>query len=152
MARRQIDSVACGAVGFHPMIWLALALAGLVPLHAAEEKLDREAIVRRHHPVLVKPDKLTPFGLGLPAADFVFTADVTGLQTLVDFHRDGQDLHTMAGWAWHEFPNPENFTLADCTAPHPHDGETRPYSPMNPPADLPAEKKERWLRASAPRS
>lgn len=119
------------------------------PLAAAEEKLDREAIVRRHHPVIERADKLTPFGLGLPGADFVFTADVTGLQTLVDFHRDGQDLNTMAGWAWHEFPNPEKFTLADCTAPHPHDGETRPYQPMNPPDDLPPEKKERWLKASA---
>ena len=115
----------------------------------AEEKLDREAIVRRHHPVIEKADKLTPFGLGLPGADFVFTADVTGLQTLVDFHRDGQDLNTMAGWAWHSFPNPEKFTLADCTAPHPHEGQTRPYMPMNPPDDLSPEKKERWLKASA---
>ena len=118
-------------------------------LAIAEEKLDREAIVRRNHPVIEKADKLTPFGLGLPGSDFVFTADVTGLQTLADFHRDGQDLNTMAGWAWHEFPNPEKFTLADCTAPHPHDGETRPYMPMNPPDDLPPEKKERWLKASA---
>jgi hypothetical protein len=118
-------------------------------LAVAEDKLDREAIVRRNHPVLEKADKLTPFGLGLPGADFVFTADVTGLQTLADFHRDGQDLNTMAGWAWHEFPNPENFTLADCTAPHPHEGETRPYMPMNPPDELSPEKKERWLKASA---
>jgi hypothetical protein len=126
-----------------------MAAAFFVAALAAGEPLDREAIVRRHHPVVEKPDKLTPFGVGLPGADFVFTADATGLQTLVDFHRDGQDLNTMAGWGWHEFPNPENFTLADCTAPHPHEGETRPYSPMNPPEDLGAEKKERWKKAAA---
>lgn len=38
-------------------------------LTAPAESLDREAIVRRHQPVLEKADKLTPFGLGLPAAD-----------------------------------------------------------------------------------
>lgn len=126
-----------------------LVALGLVTTISAQEKLDREAIVRRHHPVLEQADKLTPFGIGLPGKDFVFTADVTGLQTLVDFHRGGQELNTMAGWAWHEFPNPENFTLADCTAPHPHVDGTRPYSPMNPPADLSEEKKERWKKASA---
>jgi len=138
------------AVGCEVMKVAIISAACLAALPAlAEEKLDREAIVRRNQPVLGKADKLTPFGLGLPGADFVFTADITGLQTLADFHRGGQDLNTMAGWAWHEFPNPENFTLADCTAPHPHDGETRPYPPMTPPDDLPAEKKERWRKASA---
>lgn len=126
-----------------------LAALGLVATLAADEKLDREAIVRRHCPVLENADKLTPFGIGLPGQDFVFTADVTGLQTLVDFHRSGQDLNTMAGWAWHEFPNPKGFTLADCTAPHPHVDGTRPYSPMNPPAELSEEKKARWKEASA---
>ena len=116
---------------------------------AGEERLDRRAILRRHHPIVEKADKLTPFGVGLPGADFVFTADVTGLQTLVDFHRDGQDLNTMAGWAWHEFPNPRNYTLADCTAPHPHVDGMRPYSPMNPPEGLTKEKAERWPTASS---
>lgn len=127
------------------------AMAGglLAALTATGESLDRETIVRRHQPVLEKADKLTPFGLGLPAADFVFTADVTGLQTLVDFHRGAQDLNTMAGWAWHEFPNPENFTPADCTAPHSHGETTLPYSPMKPPAGLSKEKAERWTKASA---
>ncbi|WP_052573014.1 hypothetical protein [Haloferula sp. BvORR071] len=128
---------------------MAVLASCLVTTLAAAEKLDREAIVRRNQPVLEKADKLTPFGLGLPGADFVFTADVTGLQTLADFHRDGQDLNTMAGWAWHEFPNPENFTLADCTAPHAHLDGTQPYSPMNPPAGLSAEKTERWKKAAA---
>lgn len=105
--------------------------------------------MRRHSPVLDKFDPLTPFGVGLPGADFVFTADVTGLQTLAGPHDAGQELNTMAGWAWHEFPNPENFTLADCTALHPHAEGMRPYSPMTPPPGLSGEKAGRWRVAAA---
>lgn len=121
-----------------------LSSAGAAPA----EKLDREAVVRRHHPVLEKADNLTPLGVGLPGGDFVFTADVTGLQTLVDFHADGQRLHSMAGWSWHAFPNPRKFTLADVTAPHVHEWGTRPYSPKTPPAGLTAEKTARWPAAA----
>ena len=121
----------------------------LIAAATAEAALDREAIVRRHLPTLEVADKLTPFGVGLPGADFVFTADATGLQTLVDFHKGGQELNTMAGWAWHEFPNPQNFTLADCTAPLPHGDGTQPYLPVAPPAGLSAEKKQRWAAAAA---
>lgn len=112
-------------------------------------RIDREAVVRRHHPVLEKLDPLTPVNLGLPRADFVFTADVTGLQTLTQHHAAGQQLNTMAGWAWHEFPNPEKFTLADTTAPHAHGEGARPYSPMNPPAGLTRQKTARWPAAAA---
>lgn len=112
------------------------------------DRIDREAVIRRHHVVLEKADPLTPINLGLPEPAFVFTADVTGLQSLVSFHAKGQQLNTMADWAWHEFPNPENFTLADTTAPHPHGEGTRPYSPMNPPAGLTKEKAARWPAAA----
>lgn len=112
-------------------------------------RIDREAVVRRHHVVLEKADLRTPINLGLPSPAFVFTADVTGLQSLVSFHAKGQQLNTMADWAWHEFPNPENFTLADTTAPHPHGDGSRPYSPMTVPAGLTKEKADRWPAAAA---
>ncbi len=113
------------------------------------DRIDREAVIRRHHVVLEKADPLTPINLGLPKTDFVFTADLTGLQTFIEFHATGQQLNTMAGWAWHEFPNPERFTLANTTAPHPHGEGSTPYSPMNPPAGLTHEKTERWPAAAA---
>ena len=113
------------------------------------DRIDREAVVRRHDVVLEKADPLTPINLGLPVPAFVFTADVTGLQSLVSFHAKGQQLNAMADWAWHEFPNPENFTLADTTAPHPHGDGSRPYSPMTVPAGLTKEKADRWPAAAA---
>ncbi len=112
-------------------------------------RIDREAVISRHDVVLEKADPLTPINLGLPVPAFVFTADVTGLQSLVSFHAKGQQLNTMADWAWHEFPNQENFTLADTTAPHPHGEGTRPYSPMTTPPGLTKEKAARWPAAAA---
>jgi hypothetical protein len=116
---------------------------------AEAPRLDREEIVRRHDPVLEKADRLTPMGIGLPGGDFVFTADATGLQTLAAFHEKGQQLNTMAGWAWHAFPNPHGYSLADTTAPHPHGDGTRPYSPATPPEGITLEKAARWPAAAA---
>lgn len=116
---------------------------------AVGPRLDRAEIVRRHRPVLDSADPLSPFGLGLPQGGFVFTADVTGLQTLTEFHRQGQQLNTMAEWAWHECPNPQRFTLADTTAPHPHHDGSRPYSPQRPPADVRPALAARWPAAAA---
>jgi hypothetical protein len=118
-------------------------------MSAAEPRLDREAIVRRHDPVLEKVDRLTPLGIGLPGGDFVFTADATGLQTFAGLHAKGQQLNTMAGWAWHAFPNPQGYTLSDTTAPHTHGDGTRPYSPATPPAGITLEKAQRWPAAAA---
>lgn len=136
---------------FNPLVAAVVVMGAVMSTEMARgnERIDREAVVGRHSPVLETFDPLTPFGVGLPAADFVFTADVTGLQTFAAAHEAGQELNTMAGWAWHEFPNPQRFTLADCTAPHPHADGTRPYSPMTPPAGLSREKARRWTAAAA---
>lgn len=127
---------------------VACVMMSGVALGVGGEKLDRETIVRRHHPVLVKADPLTPLGVGLPAGDFVFTADVTGLQSFSGHYAAGQRLHSMAGWSWHAFPNPGKFSLADVTAPHGHGDGARPYVPKTPPAGLTAEKAARWPAAA----
>jgi hypothetical protein len=62
---------------------------------------------------------LSPLSLGNGA--FAFTADVTGLQTFPGFYdpdtsrsvRGSTPLVTEAEWAWHSFPNPSGYTLAD---------------------------------------
>jgi hypothetical protein len=64
------------------------------------QPIDRRALVTRHNPTLNKVDAGAPFSVG--NGQFVFTADVTGLQTFGDYyHTNGTPLHTLARWAWH---------------------------------------------------
>ena len=74
--------------------------------------IDREALVTRHNPSLTHLDIRSPFTLGNGA--FAFTADITGLQTLgSEYEKEGIPTLTMARWAWHTDPNPENYILSD---------------------------------------
>src|SRR5829696_137450 len=71
---------------------------------AAERAIDRAALVRRHDPVLRKPDPLSPLSVG--NGEFAFTADVTGLQTFPEEYESLAPLCTMAQWGWHTSPRP----------------------------------------------
>ena len=66
--------------------------------------INRFDLVTRHHPVLRALDPLSPLSVG--NGEFVFTADITGLQTFADAYEDGMPLHTMSQWAWHSSPPP----------------------------------------------
>ena len=46
-----------------------------------------------------------------------FTADITGLQTFQEQYSPLVPLMTQAQWAWHSFPNPKGFTLAQAQVP-----------------------------------
>lgn len=83
------------------------------PVAAGTPPIDRRALVSRHDVVLTKPDPLTPLTVG--NGDFAFTVDITGLQTFDDFHEAGMPLGTQSNWGWHSFPNPNGYTLDDCT-------------------------------------
>ena len=63
--------------------------------------IDRKKLVRRHNPVLRKPDPRTPLSIG--NGEFAFTADITGLQTFMEEYRV-VPLCTMSQWGWHSFP------------------------------------------------
>ncbi len=91
-----------------------LALLAVSPLAAAP--IDREAVVTRHN---VRNTSLNPeSALTLGNGDFALTVDVTGLQGLERIYLDnGLPLETRATWAWHEFSNPEGYTLADASGP-----------------------------------
>lgn len=66
--------------------------------------IDRQSLIRRHHPRLSRFDNLSPFTVG--NGEFCFTADVTGLQSFPDAYADGIPLCTMSNWGWHSFPRP----------------------------------------------
>ncbi len=95
---------------------LRLLLATAVCTAACAEPIDREAVVRRHNPVVRSVDPSTPLTVG--NGGFAFTVDVTGLQTFGDYYwRNGIPLETLARWCWVTDPNPQGFTLADANRP-----------------------------------
>ena len=98
--------------------------AGLV---AAEPpaKIDRQALVTRHNPHLTAVDPWAPFTVG--NGQFCFTADITGLQTFPEQYSSLVPLMTQAQWAWHSFPNPMGFTLADAEVPIDVRGKKQKY-------------------------
>lgn len=63
--------------------------------------IDRKALVSRHNICLKDSEKVIPLGNG----EFAFCADRTGLQTFRG--------NSMAHWAWHSFPLPENVGPED---------------------------------------
>lgn len=104
-------------------LWAA-ALALSSHIYAAAP-IDREAVVRRHSPTIVALDPLSPFSVG--NGRFVFTADVTGLQTFPAAYSGGIPLHTESEWGWHSFPNTRGFSAADATRVYDVDGRKVPY-------------------------
>jgi len=88
-----------------------LAAAGM----AVGAPIDRHALVTRHNPTITGIDPSAPFMVG--NGNFAFTADITGLQTFQDQYSPLVPLMTQAQWAWHSFPNPNGFKLAQAQVP-----------------------------------
>ena len=82
-------------------------------------KMDRHALVTRHHVVLTKQDRQCMLQVG--NGEFAFGVDVTGLQTFYG--------NTLSQWAWHSDPLPpgehvEDFRWTDWD----HAGKKVPYA------------------------
>ena len=92
--------------------------------------INRKELVDRHRIRLTQPDAQSPLSVG--NGEFAFTADITGLQTFPEFHRQGlaqladlmlgkptdprahsMQLGTQAQWGWHTMPNPAGYRLED---------------------------------------
>lgn len=74
--------------------------------------IDREALVRRHSPIIRQIDYTAPLTVG--NGGFAFTVDITGLQTFgAAYHANGIPLETLARWCWVTDENPQGFRLAD---------------------------------------
>jgi hypothetical protein len=87
-----------------------LALTGSAA--AGATPIDREALVRRHNPVIRKVDYSAPLTVG--NGGFAFTVDITGLQTFgEEYYKNGIPLETLARWCWTTDDNPNDFKLAD---------------------------------------
>ena len=75
----------------------------------APERIDRQALVRRHHPALKAFDTASPLSVG--NGEFAFTADATGLQTFPEAYDETIPLGTLSQWGWHTAPNPQGFSI-----------------------------------------
>jgi len=118
-----------------------LLLLVLVVCGAADPApIDREAVVRRHNPVVRSVDPSSPLTVG--NGGFAFTVDITGLQTFGEHYwRNGIPLETLARWCWVTDPNPQGFTLAAANRDYVQaDGRTVGYPTRS---DTPAGD---WLR------
>lgn len=69
--------------------------------------IDRQALVQRHIVHITEADSLNSLSVG--NGEFAFTVDVTGLQSFPEFYENGVSLGTQSQWAWHAFPNKENY-------------------------------------------
>lgn len=90
------------------------------------QRIDREALVRRHNPTLAAIDPSSPLMVG--NGDIAFTADITGLQTFPEQYSPLVPLMTQAQWAWHNFPNPQRYDAKDGVVPIEIRGRTRHYA------------------------
>jgi hypothetical protein len=121
MARRFIRCVPATC-------WAAAVLLGMSlwpPCAAAGKPIDRYALVTRHDVVFDRIDPASPLMVG--NGSLAFTADITGLQTFPRQYSPLAPLLTEAQWAWHRFPNPKHYTLADAMVPVKVYGRTEYY-------------------------
>ena len=117
------------------------------PTLADPDRIDREALVRRHNPVLTKADPHAPVMLG--NGNLGFTADITGLQTFPDQYTPLAPLLTMAQWAWHSFPDAAGYAEKDGLVQVAVPGRgTQPYAWMRSWADAETNPALNWLRAN----
>ena len=70
--------------------------------NSSKYAIDRKVLVSRHNPTLYEFDPLSPLSLG--NGEFVFTADLTGLQTFPHVYEKSMPLCTMSHWGWHTMP------------------------------------------------
>lgn len=148
MMRRKAALLAfmlLGAPGVATSIGATTPAPAAAPVTTAP--IDRQALVTRHNVRLTAIDRHAPVMLG--NGDIGFTADITGLQTFPEQYSELAPLLTMAQWAWHSFPNPENYTEASGLIPVDVPGRgQRPYAWMKSWADAETNPAYTWLRAN----
>ncbi|GEO04407.1 hypothetical protein AAE02nite_20710 [Adhaeribacter aerolatus] len=91
-----------------------------------QSKIDRQAVVARHHIKITKVDSLASLTVG--NGRFAFTADVTGLQTFPENYQGGVALGTQSEWGWHSWLNTENYKFEETLQDYNLNGKKVSYS------------------------
>jgi len=76
---------------------------------AAQQPIDRFALVTRHNVTLARLDAESPLSVG--NGEFAFTVDATGLQTFPALYEQTIPLGTLSQWGWHTWPNPNGWHI-----------------------------------------
>ncbi|MCA1937027.1 MAG: hypothetical protein LDL37_16405 [Asticcacaulis sp.] len=120
------------------------ASVALPAVSAETTPIDREALVRRHNPTLTTVDPHAPLMLG--NGNIGFTADITGLQTFTEPYSKIAPLLTEAQWAWHNFPNPQGYTVRDTQIEIDVRGQKRRYGYIKDWAEAAKNPAVAWIR------
>ncbi|MFD1768638.1 hypothetical protein [Sphingobacterium suaedae] len=89
-----------------------LAVAVLASCQAQQtDKIDRKAVVDRHHVVNNSLDTLASLTVGNGA--FAYTVDATGMQSFPVYYKNGVSLGTQSEWGWNSFPNDNNYSFQE---------------------------------------
>ncbi len=91
----------------YPLLTALLVACGT----ATQSPIDRQALLERNNPHVIKFDSLASLSVG--NGEFAFTVDATGLQTFPDNYKTGVPLGTQSQWGWHSFPNVNNYQPAE---------------------------------------
>ncbi len=108
--------------------------------------INRYEVVKRHNPVLTQIDLNSPLTVG--NGEFAFTADITGMQTLYEEHKNAYvPLCTMSQWGWHTIPVSKDryeYTMKDLVmTEYNHNGNIETYASTKQPGN---EAVYDWLR------
>ncbi|MEO8403692.1 MAG: hypothetical protein ABI480_03835, partial [Chitinophagaceae bacterium] len=101
-------------------------LLGLFCLNATAQKIDRQAVVRRHNVNVSKIDSLSSLSVG--NGQFAFTVDATGLQSFPDYYSKGVGLGTQSEWGWHSFLNTQKYKFEETLKTYDLEGRKIPYT------------------------
>lgn len=131
----------------YSLYWSILFLILSVGLNAQNTKIDREKLVRRHTIHHSDTTAFSPLSVG--NGKFVFTADITGLQTFPEHYEPGIPLGTQSDWGWHYPLNPKGYKLEDILKPYQVGDRQVPYAYRHTAAtDTFKAKASDWLRES----
>jgi hypothetical protein len=97
----------------------------LVTTAGFAQKIDREAVVRRHTIHINKADSLSSLTVG--NGNFAMTVDVTGLQSFPEFYKGGVPLGTQSTWGWNYLPNENNYRFDETLKTYELAGRKIPY-------------------------
>ncbi|MBS1655485.1 MAG: hypothetical protein JSU05_11610, partial [Bacteroidetes bacterium] len=124
----MINRIKTGSGRFVKIISLIIyliAISGYAVVVTAQ-KIDREALVKRHNVHVTTIDSLSSLSVG--NGDFAFTVDATGMQSFPEAYTNGVPLGTESVWGWHSFPDTEGLKVEEAQKVYDLEGRKISYT------------------------